>query len=103
MAVLEFNKAAPEVDRRGKYITPLRVYRIADGSLAEQPDSTGLSKLAYGKNKVVTDEVDQAAIMELVAPTEKDAGAAPENKDAGAAPTNKAAKTTRRKKRSPRK
>lgn len=104
MAVLEINPIMREVDRRGKYITPIRVYRIADGSLAEQPDSSGKSHLAYSKNKVVTDAVDQKAIMELVNPTKKEAVSAPENKDAGTAPSNKAAKkTTRRRKRSPKK
>ena len=104
MAVLEINKQHNEVDRRGKYITPIRVYRIADGSLAPQPDSTGKSSLAYTANSVVTDPVDQAAIMELVNPTVKEAVSAPEDKDAGTAPSNKAAKkTTRRRKRSPKK
>lgn len=49
-----------------EYLSPIRVYRLGDGSLAEQPDSTGTSTLAYSVGKVVTDEDDIAAINALM-------------------------------------
>ena len=48
-----------------EYLSPIRVYRIEDGSLATEPDSTGKSSLAYSVGKVVTDEDDIAAINAL--------------------------------------
>ena len=47
------------------FITPIRVYRIADGSLATSPDSSGKSTLAYSVGKEVTDEDDIAEIKAL--------------------------------------
>jgi hypothetical protein len=87
-----------EPDRRGKYISPIRVYRIADGSLSEQPDSSGKSYLAYSADKIVTDEADIKAITSLVNPVVKEVEA-PTNKDASTPPANKAAtkKRVRRK------
>ena len=48
-----------------EFISPIRVYRIADGSLAIEADSSGLSTLAYSVDKVVADEDDIAAIKVL--------------------------------------
>lgn len=47
------------------YLSPIRVYRIADGSLATEPDSSGKSVLAYSVGKVVADEDDITAINAL--------------------------------------
>lgn len=87
-----------EPDRRGKYITPIRVYRLGDGSLATQPDSSGKSYLAYSANKIVTDKADIKAIMAIMSPVVKEADT-PENKDASAPPSNKSAKKPVRRKR----
>lgn len=94
-----FTRFNREPDRRGKYITPIRVYRIADGSLSPDPDSSGKSYLVYSVDKIVEDEADQKAIMELVNPTVKEAEQS-ENKDASASVENKAAKKPVRRKRS---
>lgn len=87
-----------EPDRRGKYITPIRVYRLGDGSLATEPDSSGKSYLAYSADKIVNDEADIKAITSLVNPVVKEVEA-PTNKDASTPPDNKAAtkKRVRRK------
>lgn len=63
MAAVEINNEEPvAVD---EYLSPIRVYRTAGGSLATEPDSTGKSSLAYSVGKVVTDEKDIAAINAL--------------------------------------
>jgi|TARA_S200002703_G_scaffold159912_1_gene175447 hypothetical protein len=38
------------------FYSPIRVYRIADGSLATEPDSSGKSTLAYSEGKEVAED-----------------------------------------------
>jgi hypothetical protein len=83
-----------EADRRGKFVTPVRVYRVDGGYLATEPDSSGKSYLAYSVDKIVTDEADIKAITSLVNPVVKEVEA-PTNKDASTPPANKAATKTR--------
>lgn len=47
-----------------EFISPIRVYRIADGSLATEADSSGLSTLAYSEGKVVAeDDVAEVKVL----------------------------------------
>jgi hypothetical protein len=100
MAVSVVTRLNREPDRRGKYITPIRVYRIADGSLATEPDSSGKSYLAYSAENIVDDKADIEAIMALVNPPVVKEVEAPTNKDASEPTSNKSATKPVRKKRS---
>lgn len=78
MADIAINDETQEEEAAELFITPIRVYRIDDGSLATEADSSGSSSLAYSVGKTVADEDDIAAIKAL-AGIEPEV-AAPENK-----------------------